>query len=198
MKLLGKLLLGIIAIAVVGVLFGLWRASGARDADDRYHVYIPKTLVLRSESFAAGGEIPSRFTCKGAGSSPQLSWLPAPQNTQSYALIMMDWDGPSPYLRLGNFTHWILYDVPPDTHEIKASVTATDLSQAKIKAGNNSSDATDYTPACPPMGAHRYVFRVYALDVPTLHPADRDRQAIFEAMRGHVLAFGELQGFFGG
>jgi len=198
MKRLGKILLGLLALALVGVLFGLWHASTARGADERYHAGIPKTLVLSSESFVADGQIPSAFTCKGSGSSPQLLWTAAPENTQSYALVMMDWDGPSPYFRLGDFTHWILYDVPPGTHEIKGSVTAADLAQAKIKAGNNSLGASDYTPPCPPMGTHRYLFRLYALDVPALHPVSRDREAIFDAMRGHVLAFGELRGLFGG
>jgi Raf kinase inhibitor-like YbhB/YbcL family protein len=198
MKLMGKILLGIFALAVIALLVGLWRASAARGADRDYHAAIPKTLVLKSESFLAGGEIPGALTCQGAGSSPQLSWAAAPKNTQSYALVMMDWDGPSPNLRLGSFTHWILYDVPQDTHEIKASIASVDLSQANIVAGKNSLDTTDYTPPCPPIGSHTYVFRIYALDVPELHLVLRDRRALFEAMKGHVLAFGELQGHFGG
>jgi hypothetical protein len=72
------------------------------------------------------------------------------------------------------------------------------LAVAKIAAGNNSSDATDYTPPCPPMGTHSDVFRVCALNVPALHPVSRDTQAIFEAMKGHVLTFGDLLGHFGG
>ena len=112
--------------------------------------------------------------------------------------MAMDWDGPSPALRLGNFTHWILYDIPPTVHEVKSAITTSVLNQQKIHVGNNSSDAAAYMPACPPIGKHRYVFRVYALDVEQIRPASPDRDAVMQAMQGHVLGFGEIVGLFGG
>ena len=171
------------------------RASKARD--QAYHANIPKTLQLRSVSFNAGGDIPVSYSCKGEGASPQISWEGAPEKAQSFVLIEMDWDGPSPVFRLGSFTHWILYDIPADVREIKSAISASELSQQHIVPGNNSSDAAAYMPSCPPLGKHRYVFRVYALDVAQIQPASPDRDAVLDAMKGHVLAFGELEGLFG-
>ena len=70
------------------------------------------------------------------------------------------------------------------------------LKQEKIETGNNSSDAAAYMPPCPPLGKHRYVFRLYALDIPQIHPARVDREGVMEAMTGHVLAYGEIVGLF--
>ena len=185
-----------LAAAFIAVKY--MRASSARDVDRAYHAAIPKTVILHSISFGAGGDIPSSYTCKGEGVSPEVSWEGAPDKARSYVLIATDWDGPTPRLRLGNFTHWILYNIPQDDHEIKSAATPAELSQRKIEIGDNSSDAAAYMPPCPLLGKHRYIFRLYALDVPQLHPASRDRDGVMDAMTGHVLAYGEIVGLFGG
>jgi Raf kinase inhibitor-like YbhB/YbcL family protein len=197
-KLLGRVLLAIVVLAAAFIAFAYMRASGARDVDRAYHAAIPKTLILHSISFGVGGDIPAAYTCRGEGVSPEVSWEDAPDKAQSYVLIATDWDGQTPRLRLGNFTHWILYDIPRDVREIKSAATPAELAQRKIAIGNNSSNATAYVPPCPPLGKHRYIFRVYALDVPQIRPASRDRDAVMDAMTGHVLAYGEIVGLFGG
>ncbi len=197
-KLLRRIVLAIVVLAAAVIAFAYMRASSARDVDRAYHAALPKTVILHSISFGAGGEIPSSYTCKGEGVSPEVSWEGVPDKAQSYVLIATDWDGPSPRLRLGNFTHWILYNIPRDIHEIKSAAKPAELTQEKIEIGNNSSDAAVYAPPCPPLGKHRYVFRLYALDVPQLHPANRNRDGVMDAMTGHVLAYGEIVGLFGG
>jgi Raf kinase inhibitor-like YbhB/YbcL family protein len=197
MKLLVRVLLAILVLAALFIAVTFMRATKARDVDQAYHANIPKTMMVRSVSFNAGGDIPASYTCKGEGVSPELSWEGAPDNARSFVLIVMDWDGPSPAFRLGNFTHWILYDIPSTVREIKSAITSPELSQEKIDVGNNSSDAAAYTPPCPPLGKHRYVFRIYALDAAQIRPASPDRDAMMEAMKGHVLAFGEIAGLFG-
>lgn len=197
-KLLRRVILAIVVLAAAVIAFAYMRASSARDVDRAYHAALPKTVILHSISFSAGGEIPSSYTCKGEGVSPEVSWEGVPDKAQSYVLIATDWDGPSPRLRLGNFTHWILYNIPKDIHEIKSAVKQGELTREKIEIGNNSSDAAAYVPPCPPLGKHRYVFRLYALDVPQIHPASRDRAGVMDAMTGHVLAYGEMVGLFGG
>jgi Raf kinase inhibitor-like YbhB/YbcL family protein len=182
------------------------RDSGSRNSlsllryahEGAFHAALARSAVLKSESFSAGGDIPTAFTCKGAGASPELSWEATPENAQSYVLIVMDWDVPSPSFRIIGFTHWILYNVPRAGHEVKSTVTAAELNRAKIETGDNSLGAAAYTPPCPPMGKHRYVFRIYELDLALIHPASHDRQAIFDAMKGHVLAYGEIVARFGG
>lgn len=198
MRLIGKILLAILVLAAVMIAVTHMRALKARAADQAFHAALPKTILMHSVSFSAGGEIPAAYTCKGEGVSPEIAWEGTPDKTRSYVLISTDWDGPSPNFRLGNFTHWILYNIGPQRHEIKSAVKPAELSQDKIDVGENSSDTAAYTPPCPPLGKHRYIFRLYALDVPEIHPAPRDRNAVLEAMKGHILAFGEISGLFGG
>ena len=198
MKLIGKVLLAILLLAAGLIGFALTRATKARDADQAYHAALPKTVIMHSISFSTGGDIPASYTCKGEGVSPEISWEGAPDNARSYVLIATDWDGPSPRFRLGTFTHWILYNIPHGVHQIKSAVKTAELNQEKIDVGNNSSDAADYKPPCPPLGKHRYLFRLYALDAAQIHPSSRDRDSVMEAMREHVLAFGEIVGSFGG
>jgi Raf kinase inhibitor-like YbhB/YbcL family protein len=197
-KLFGKLVLAIFALAAAVIAFAFVRASNARHADRAYHAAIPNTIFLHSISFNPGGDIPASYTCNGEGVSPEVSWEGTPDGARSYVLIATDWDGPSRRFRLGNFTHWILYNIPQGVHGVKSAVNSADLTREKIEIGINSSGAAVYTPPCPPLGKHRYIFRVYALDVPQIAPATRDRQGVMNAMKGRVLAYGEIVGLVGG
>ena len=197
-KLLGKVVFAIFVLAAAFIAFAYMRASSARDVDRTYHAALPQTVILRSISFIAGGDIPASYTCKGEGVSPEVSWEGVPDKAQSFVLIVTDWDGPSPRLRLGNFTHWLLFNIPQGVREVKSAVTPIELTQEKIEVGSNSAAGAAYTPPCPPLGKHRYIFRLYALDVAQMHPPSRDRDAVMNAMTGHVLAYGEMVGFFGG
>jgi Raf kinase inhibitor-like YbhB/YbcL family protein len=197
-KLLGKVVLAIFVLATVFIAFAYMRASSARDIDRTYHAALPQTVILHSISFVAGGDIPASYTCKGEGVSPEVSWEGVPDMALSFVLIVTDWDGPSPRLRLGNFTHWLLFNIPPGEHEVKSAVAPIELTQENIEVGSNSADGAIYVPLCPPLSKHRYIFRLYALDVAQLHPVSRDRDAVMNAMTGHVLAYGEMVGFFGG
>jgi Raf kinase inhibitor-like YbhB/YbcL family protein len=83
-------------------------------------------------------------------------------------------------------------------HEIKSAAKAAELTQEKIEIGSNSAHTAAYRPPCPPLGKHRYLFRLYALDAAQIHPASGDRDAVMDAMKSHVLAFGEIVALFGG
>lgn len=197
-KLLGRVLLAILILAVAFIAVTIVRASKARDADQAYHAALSKTVFVRSISFNGGTDMSASYTCKGDGVSPEISWDGVPENARSLVLIATDWDDPSPQFRLGNFTHWLLYNIPVSMREIKSAVTGAELKQSNIEVGSNSSDAAAYRPPCPPLGEHRYVFRVYALDVPKIDPAQPDQDHVMAAMKDHVLAYGEVVGLFGG
>jgi hypothetical protein len=197
-KIIGIILLAILVLAAAVIGFAMTGAGKARDVDLAYHANIPKTILLHSISFGAGGDIPASYTCKGEGVSPEISWEGAPDNARSYVLILTDWDVPWRRFRLGSFTHWILYNIPHGVQQIKSAVNTAELKQGKIAVGNNSSGAGAYRPPCPPLGKHRYVFRLYALDVAQIEPVSRDRDAVMDAMKGRVLAYGEIVGSFGG
>jgi Raf kinase inhibitor-like YbhB/YbcL family protein len=165
-------------------------------AETEYHAALAKTLAVSSESFKADGDIPPEFTCSGASKSPDVSWKNSPGNAMSYVLIMVDWDAPWPSVPASSLTHWILYNIPRQGTQIAAGINDADLRQKAIDVGENAFGKRVYAAPCPE-SRHRYIVRVYALDVPQIHPASTDRQGVIDAMRGHVLAYGELAGLFG-
>ena len=150
-------------------------------------------MQLTSTAFAAHGEIPERHSCEGDDVAPALAWSAPPAGTQSLALIVDDPDAPDPAAPKRTWVHWVLYDIPP---------TATGLAEgagplpAGTRDGINDWKRSGYGGPCPPIGRHRYFFKLYALDtlLPDLHrPTKADLEA---AMRGHVLAQAELVGTY--
>jgi hypothetical protein len=143
-----------------------------------------KGFVLSSSAFSEGGNIPARFTCAGAGTSPQIQWSGAPTNTQSFALVLDDPDAPG-----GTFTHWVAFDLPASQTEIAEGAETVG------KGGKNGRGQTGYTGPCPPSGTHRYFFTLYALDVTTLGLNEGAARAEVEkAIAGHLLAKAQLMG----
>jgi Raf kinase inhibitor-like YbhB/YbcL family protein len=145
-------------------------------------------MNLTSTSFQ-GERIPARFTCNGAGLSPQLAWSAPPVGTASLALIVTDPDAPG-----GSFVHWVLYDLPAGTLAL-----AEGLPQLPEGARQGRNDFGDlgYGGPCPPHGpAHHYHFTLYALDKKLNLPAGATRAQVEAAMQGHILASGELIGLF--
>jgi Raf kinase inhibitor-like YbhB/YbcL family protein len=198
MKYLKLALYGVVGLLVVTAALLPAVAWRERRADAQFHAGIARTLAVHSADFAGDGDMPVATSCRGAGRSPQLSWEGAPPGARSYAILAIDWDAPSPKYRLASFTHWILYDIPPAVVQIDGAVADGELSRRGIASGRNSRGTTGFVPPCPPFGKHGYVFRVYALDVAALRPGSPDRAGVLEAMTGHVLAYGELVGRFGG
>ncbi len=149
-------------------------------------------LRLMTSAFQAGGEIPSKFTCEGADVSPALTWNEPPAGTRSFMLIADDPDAPG-----GTFTHWLVYDLPASLRRLPEGVPTTGEIQGGGRQGTNDFPKTGYAGPCPPPGkAHRYFFRLYALDEKVgLHSA-ATRQELEPAMRGHVLAQSEIMGRF--
>ena len=116
MKRVLKHLLWIVPLVlVIAVLSLVVYAATARRADVRYHSSLSKTLQVSSTSFQHEQEMPVDVSCRGAGMAPDIKWSGAPAGTKSYALIAMDWDAPSPRLKLLTVVHWILYNIPSDT-----------------------------------------------------------------------------------
>jgi Raf kinase inhibitor-like YbhB/YbcL family protein len=143
-------------------------------------------LRLSSSAYHDGGTIPARFTCTGKGVSPPLAWSGAPQGTKSFALIVSDPDAPDPAHPKMTWIHWVLYDIPVGTEKLAAG--ATKHPPKGSRNGKNSWQRTGYGAFCPPIGRHRYVHTLYALDamLPNLqHP---NRAALKAAMHGHILA----------
>ncbi len=153
------------------------------------------TLTLLSTAFEPNGSIPRRYTCEGNDVSPPLEWTAAPPDTRSFALIVDDPDAPDPAAPQRTWVHWVLYDIPTDIRELLEGGAADSLPEG-ARQGINDWKRTGYGGPCPPIGRHRYFFKLYALDteLPELHRADK--AALEKAMDGHVLAKAELIGTY--
>jgi Raf kinase inhibitor-like YbhB/YbcL family protein len=152
-------------------------------------------MLLTSPSFAQDGAIPSRFTCDGSNVSPALSWKDVPEGTRSLALIVSDPDAPDPQAPKTTWTHWIVYDLPPETRGLREAIPAKGL-PADTLEGKNDWGKTGYGGPCPPIGRHRYVHTLYALDVRLADLSGPTRTALLAAMEGHVLAEATLVGTY--
>jgi|SRR5581483_2920411 Raf kinase inhibitor-like YbhB/YbcL family protein len=142
------------------------------------------TLRVTSPAFADGESIPQKFTCSGENISPALEWSNAPTGTKSFALIVDDPDAPG-----GTFTHWVAYDIPASQTNIAEGANAAGV------GGKNSGGTSRYMGPCPPLGEHRYVFVLYALDVDSLGLGpDATKTQLVTAMQGHILAQATLMG----
>ena len=152
-------------------------------------------LALTSPAFSPGGEIPALFTCEGRDLSPALDWAGVPETAKSLVLIVDDPDAPDPNAPKMTWVHWVLYDLPPPARGLPQAVAAGAL-PAGTKQGTNDWKRTGYGGPCPPIGRHRYFFKLYALDVvlPDLGPAAKAR--VEAAMHGHVIANAELMGTY--
>ena len=63
-------------------------------------------------------------------------------------------------------------------------------------AGLNDWKRASYGGPCPPIGRHRYVHKLYALDAPLAGLKQPAKAAVEAAMKGHVLAEAVLTGTY--
>ena len=151
------------------------------------------SLKLTSTAFQPGGTIPKKFTCDGPDVSPALAWSDAPAGTKSLALIMDDPDAP-----VGTWVHWVLYDLPAGTRELAENVAKQEELPDGARQGRNDFRRIGYGGPCPPAGpAHRYFFKLYALDQKLGLKAGATKADVEKAMKGQILAQGELMGRYG-
>lgn len=152
-------------------------------------------MTLTSEAFAPGAEIPSAYTCEGDDRSPPLRWSGVPAAAKSLALVVTDPDAPDPARPQRTWVHWVLVDLPAGDGALPESVPADRL-PAGARAGKNDWDRADYGGPCPPIGRHRYVHTLYALDTKLAGPAQPTLAELERAIAGHVLAKAELIGTY--
>ena len=150
-------------------------------------------MELLIDGIRDGETIPERYTCNGAGRSPEITWRGLPAGTKSLALVMDDPDAPR-----GTFTHWTVWGVLTTATRLAAGLARKSELPNGIKQGVNSGGAYGFYPSCPPPGpAHRYIFRLMALDnEPALAPG-ASREQVDKALKGHVLAEASVTGLFG-
>ncbi len=151
------------------------------------------TLSITSPAFNTGQHIPALFTCEGENISPPLTFSGIPEGTKSLLLIVDDPDAPDPAAPKMTWVHWLLYNLPPATSGLAEAVT--DL-PAGTRQGINDFKRTSYGGPCPPIGRHRYFFKLYALDTMLPDLKQPDKTALLRAMQNHILAHVQLIGLY--
>ena len=152
-------------------------------------------MIITSPSFTHDGIVPARHTCDGVNISPQLAWTGVPAGTKSLVLIVDDPDAPDPASPKMTWVHWVLYNIPPGASGLTEGIAEKNL-PARTMQGVNDWHRTGYGGPCPPIGKHRYFFKLYALDIVLAdlgHPA---KAVLEKAMRGHVIGQAELIGLY--
>lgn len=143
-------------------------------------------LKISSPAFDNNGQIPSKYTCDGANVNPPLKIENVPRETKSLVLVFDDKDASR-----GTYVHWILWNIDHGIKEIKEH----SIPEGAIQ-GMNDFKKNNYGGPCPPRRAHRYLFKVYALDV-QLNLDPRSTQTDLEkAMKGHILSQAQLMGMY--
>ena len=156
-------------------------------------VNITMEIKIKSTAFNEGSSIPSKFSCENENVSPQLHWNEVSKNIKSYAIILDDPDAPG-----GNFVHWVIFNIPGTMNELHENVTPSRNIPDEVMIGTNSFGRIGYGGPCPPPGkAHRYYFRIFALDTILHHvESGATKQLLIKAMEGHIIAKGELMGTY--
>ena len=139
-------------------------------------------FTIRVDSLVAGSVLPDAYTCKGESESPEVAWDGIPSGTKSLVLILDDPDASN-----GRFTHWIVYNIPPVSGELAQAQPNAKVLDNGAQQGDTSAGSRGYYPPCPPIGTtHRYVFRLYAVDMDITQPT-ADRDSIDWALTGHTI-----------
>ncbi len=152
-------------------------------------------MRLFSPAFGDHQMIPARFTCEGADISPPLSWSDVPRAARSLALIVDDPDAPDPRAPRVVWVHWVAHDIPPDAQGLAEGASRRAMPRGAVE-GYNDWERIGYGGPCPPVGRHRYVFSLHALDAP-LPARPMTKAELLAAMEGHVLAKARLVGLYG-
>jgi Raf kinase inhibitor-like YbhB/YbcL family protein len=150
------------------------------------------TLELSSSAFQEGKPIPKLYTGDGKDISPPLHWTNPPASVKSFALIADDPDAPR-----GTWVHWVLFNLPPDTHSLAEGVPQKEILANGAKQGTTDFGSVGYGGPAPPKGKpHRYYFKLYALDDLLTLPAGATKADVETAMKGLILAEAQVMGTY--
>jgi hypothetical protein len=141
-----------------------------------------EALKLTSPVFENNTPLPPRYTCDGENMNPPLTIKNIPRGAKSLALVLDDQDAPR-----GSYVHWIVWNIDPETKDIKE-----DSVPENAAVGTNDFKKRNYGGPCPPTRAHRYVFKLYALNIRLNLETSSTKAALEKAMKGHILAQTQL------
>ena len=149
-------------------------------------------MRITSTAFATMESIPARYTCDDRDVSPPLAFESPPTGTKSLALIVDDPDAPDPKAPKMTYVHWVVYDIPATL----TGIPRGGQTPAGARDGRNDWKRPGYGGPCPPIGRHRYFFKLYALDTLLGDLAMPTKQHVLTKSEGHVLGQAELMGTY--
>jgi Raf kinase inhibitor-like YbhB/YbcL family protein len=151
------------------------------------------SLELITDEFEPGGAIPPDYTCSGRNISPPLGWRGLPDGAKTLALVLDDPDAAS-----GTWAHWVIYNIPADARHLSANQPGQGQLDSGARQGRNDFGEVGYSGPCPPPGpAHRYYFRLYALDRQLDLRPGATRAQLLDALQDHILDQTELMAHYG-
>jgi len=146
-------------------------------------------ITMTSSAFTEGALIPKKHTCDAEDISPDLKWSGVPREAKSLALICDDPDAPA-----GTWVHWVLFNIPAEAGALAAGIPPEAVLDSGARQGKNDFRKLGYGGPCPPGGTHRYFFKLYALDTVLSLESGSTKAQLVAAMKGHILAEGQLMG----
>lgn len=146
-------------------------------------------IAITSAAFPDAGMIPKEYTCDGRNISPPLSWDGVPEGAGSLAIICDDPDAPA-----GTWVHWVLFNLPATVNELPQGIPPDEVLANGARQGMNDFRKFGYGGPCPPGGTHRYYFKIYALNTELTQGPGITKAELLKAMKGHILAQGQLMG----
>lgn len=152
-------------------------------------------MTLTSPAFEHNDRIPQRYSCEAEDVSPPLAWAGLPEGTKSLVLIVDDPDAPDPQAPKMTWVHWLLYNLPVASSGLDEAIKPSHLPDGTLE-GTNDWNRTGYGGPCPPIGEHRYFFKLYALDtaLPDLH--EPEKPILLAQMEGHIIEQATLMGTY--
>lgn len=157
---------------------------------------IAKSISVSSSGFEHGFMIPSKYTCQGENTSPEISWDTIP-GTREYVIIMIDPDVPHRFLPLATWVHWVVYNIPDDVTHLPEGVPKTKTLNNGACQGKTSFKDVGYGGPCPPFGTHRtFLEYMHWIVILIFSQKKAAQKQIKKAMKGHILAKGGLMGTY--
>ncbi len=154
-------------------------------------------MAIGSTAFVADGAIPQVHTCEGADTSPPLAFRGVPSGAKTLALIVDDPDAPDPAAPKRTYVHWVMWNLPAATAGLAENASSEGLPEGTA-VGRNDWDKTTWGGPCPPIGRHRYFFKLYALDTTLPPPGAKpwNKAELHAAMAGHIVAETQIVGTY--
>ena len=155
----------------------------------------PMIFNLASSAFDPNASMPAKYTCEGTNISPPLAWSGAPASAKSYALIVEDPDAPDPAKPTRVVSHWVAYNIPASATSLSENASNKGMPVGSAQ-GSNEGNKPIYMGPCPPIGRHRYFFKLFALDTVLKGLNNPKKVDLEKAIQGHVVGNAVLIGTY--